>query len=269
MLKAAMDFAIELANAARPIIIQYFRTPNIVDIKYDNTPVTIADRRIEKIMRAMIEDKFPDHGIASEEFAPKNLDAEYVWSLDPIDGTKAFIAGRPSFGTMIGLLHMGNPILGLIDCPILNERWIGGPEVTTTINGNKLMSLVHKTLDQAILTVTSPDMFNCLDAEIFNALKSKCKLTLFSGDCHNFCLLAFGTIDLVVESNLKDYDYLAPSAIITGAGGLLTDWSGLPVKLGSTTHIVAARNHSLHSAAVKILSTKEIKSKAFSSYQQS
>ncbi|AFX98543.1 inositol monophosphatase family protein [Candidatus Endolissoclinum faulkneri L2] len=255
-LKTAIDFAIDLANAARPVIMQYFRTRNIVDIKYDNTPVTIADRSIEKIMRTMIENKFPDHGIASEEFAPKNLNAEYVWSLDPIDGTKAFITGRPSFGTMIGLLHIGNPVLGLIDCPILNERWIGGPEITTTMNGNKLMELTHKTLDQAILAVTSPDMFNCLDASIFSTLKAKCKLTLFSGDCHNFGLLAFGTIDLVVESNLKDYDYLAPSAVVTGAGGLLTDWNGVPVKLGSTTHIIAARDHSLHASAVDILSNK-------------
>lgn len=253
-LDAAAAFAGELAEAARPIIRQYFRTGIVVDIKADDSPVTVADRTVEKTLRALIEDRFPDHGIAGEEFGPKNLDAEYVWSLDPIDGTKAFITGRPTFGTLIGLLRNGVPVLGLIDCPILDERWVGGPEIGTSLNGGPLMAPVSKPLEKAILTATSPDMFDALETPRFAALKDSCGLTLFSGDCHNFGLLALGTIDLVVESSLSDYDYLAPAAVIAGAGGMLTDWSGAPVALGSTTRIVAARDPALHAAAVAILS---------------
>ncbi|WPZ35115.1 inositol monophosphatase family protein [Thalassobaculum sp. OXR-137] len=254
-LEAAADFAAELADAARPIIRDYFRTGVVVDIKADDSPVTVADRSVEKALRAMIEARFPDHGIAGEEFGPKNLDAEYVWSLDPIDGTKAFITGRPTFGTLIGLLRRGEPVLGVIDCPILDERWVGGPEVATLLNGKPMMEPVSKPLDKAILTATSPDMFNAMEAPRFAALKDACGLTLFSGDCHNFGLLALGTIDLVVESSLSDYDYLAPAAVVTGAGGKLTDWTGAPVSLGSTSRIVAARNPALHAAAVAILSS--------------
>ena len=254
-LETAADFAAELADAARPIILQYFRTGVVVDIKADDSPVTVADRSVEKALRAMIEERFPDHGIAGEEFGKKNPDAEYVWSLDPIDGTKAFITGRPTFGTLIGLLRRGEPVLGVIDCPILDERWVGGPEVPTTLNGKPMLAPVAKPLDKAILTATSPDMFNAMEAPRFAALKDACGLTLFSGDCHNFGLLALGTIDLVVEASLSDYDYLAPAAVVMGAGGLLTDWSGAPVRLGSTSRIVAARNPSLHAAALAQLSS--------------
>lgn len=253
-LDEAAGFAADLAEAARPIIRKYFRTGIVVDSKADDSPVTIADRTVEQTLRRMIEARFPDHGIAGEEFGPKNLEAEYVWSLDPIDGTKAFITGRPTFGTLIGLLRNGKPVLGLIDCPILDERWVGGPEVPTRLNGGPLMGSVDKPLDRAVLTATSPDMFDPDEAARFDALKAKVGLTLFSGDCHNFGLLALGTIDLVVESSLSDYDYLGPSAVIAGAGGILTDWTGAPVALGSTTRIVAARNPALHAAAVAILS---------------
>jgi len=253
-LDAAAAFAAELADAARPVIRQYFRAGVVVDSKADDSPVTIADRTVEKTLRSLIEQRFPDHGIAGEEFGPENLDAEYVWSLDPIDGTKAFITGRPTFGTLIGLLRRGEPVLGVIDCPILDERWVGGPEVPTTLNGGALMAPVSKPLDTAVLTATSPDMFDAHEAARFAALKEACGLTLFSGDCHNFGLLALGTIDLVVEASLSDYDYLAPAAVVAGAGGLLTDWTGAPVALGSTTRIVAARDPALHAAAVALLS---------------
>ncbi len=252
-LSEASAFAAELADAARPIIREHFRTGLVVDIKADDSPVTVADRGVEARLRELIEARYPDHGIAGEEFGPKALDAEYVWSLDPIDGTKAFITGRPTFGTLIGLLQRGRPILGLIDCPILDERWIGGPDLPTTLNGGALMPRADKPLEKAILTATSPDMFDANEAPLFGALRDRVGLTLYSGDCHNFGLLALGTIDLVVESSLSDYDYLAPAVVMMGAGGVLTDWSGAPVALGSTTRIVAARDARLHAEAVNIL----------------
>lgn len=252
-LDTAADFAAELADAARPIIRRYFRADLNVESKADESPVTIADRTVERTLRELIEARYPEHGIAGEEYGVVRQDADFVWSLDPIDGTKAFITGRPTFGTLIGLLRDGVPVLGLIDCPILDERWIGGPEVPTRLNNSALPKPRSRSLDAATLVATSPDMFMGFEADAFARLKAAVGLTLYSGDCHNFGLLTLGTLDLVVESDLQDYDYLAPAAVIAGAGGLLTDWSGNPVRLGSTTRIIAARDPALHAQALGYL----------------
>jgi len=252
-LDTAAAFAAELAAAVRPIVRRYFRSDLDVESKADESPVTIADRTVERTLRDLIEARFPDHGIAGEEYGVVRSDAEYVWSLDPIDGTKAFITGRPTFGTLIGLLRDGVPVLGMIDCPILDERWIGGPDLPTRLNGAPLPPARHRPLDAATLVATSPDMFKDFEVAAFARLKAAAGLTLYSGDCHNFGLLALGTLDLVVESDLQDYDYLAPAAVIAGAGGVLTDWSGNPARLGSTTRIAAARDPVLHAEALKHL----------------
>lgn len=252
-LDTAALFAAELADAARPIVERYFRSDVDVESKADESPVTVADRTVERTLRDLIEARYPDHGIAGEEYGVIRPDADYVWSLDPIDGTKAFISGRPTFGTLVGLLHDGVPVLGMVDCPILNERWIGGPDVPTRLNNNPLPPVQHRPLDAATLVATSPDMFKGFEVDAFARLKAAAGLTLYSGDCHNFGLLALGTLDLVVESDLQDYDYLAPAAMIAGAGGVLTDWSGGPARLGSTTRIVAARDPALHAEALKFL----------------
>ncbi|EDP66482.1 Archaeal fructose-1,6-bisphosphatase and related enzyme of inositol monophosphatase family protein [alpha proteobacterium BAL199] len=246
-------FAADLADAAGPIIRRYFRTGLSVDTKADESPVTIADRTVEKRLREMIEARWPDHGIAGEEFGLKAPDADYVWSLDPIDGTKAFITGRPTFGPLIGLLERRAPLLGVIDCPILGERWIGGPTRPTTLNGQPVTPMPPRTLAQATMAVTSPHMFDGWEMTAYERLRAEVNLTVYGGDCHNYGLVALGTIDLVVESNLQDYDYLAPAAVIAGAGGLVTDWDGNPVLLGSTTKVIAARTPELHAEALKQL----------------
>src|SRR3546814_4228789 len=145
-----------LADAAGPIIRGHFRTGLTVDTKADASPVTAADRAVEKRLREMIEARWPEHGIAGEEYGLKTPDAEFVWSLDPIDGTKAFITGRPTFGTLICLVERKAPLLGVIDCPILNERWVGGPGLPTTLNGTPVRPAPARTLAEASPAATSP-----------------------------------------------------------------------------------------------------------------
>lgn len=247
-------FAAELADAAGVIVREHFRTALAVEAKADESPVTIADRAVERRLRDLIEARFPEHGIAGEEYGLKSPDADHVWSLDPIDGTKAFITGRPTFGTLICLTERKAPILGVIDCPILNERWIGGPDRTTTLNGSAMLRRPARRLAEATLASTSPHMFKQgWEATAFERLRADVKLPLYGGDCHNYGLVALGTIDLVVEADLQDYDYLAPAAVIAGAGGLVTDWDGVPVSLGSTSRVLAARTPDLHAEALKRL----------------
>ena len=253
-LDGLVAFAAELADAAEPIVRAHFRTALSIESKADESPVTIADRGIEKRLRGLIEARFPDHGIAGEEFGLKTPDADYVWSLDPIDGTKAFITGRPTFGTLICVTERKAPLLGLIDCPILHERWIGGPDLPSTLNGSAMTPRPPRTLAEATLACTSPHMFKeAWELTAFERLRADVNLPMYGGDCHNYGLVALGTIDLVVEANLSDYDYLAPAAVIAGAGGLVTDWNGTPVTLGSTSRVLAARTPELHAAALKRL----------------
>lgn len=253
-LKELAAFAEHLADTAGPIIREHFRTALAIEAKADESPVTIADRGVEKRLRELIETRFPDHGIAGEEFGLKSPDADYVWSLDPIDGTKAFITGRPTFGTLICVTERKAPLLGVIDCPILDERWIGGPGLPTTLNGQPVAPRPARTLAEATLATTSPHMFKQgWELTAFERLRAEVRLPMYGGDCHNYGLVALGTIDLVVEADLKDYDYLAPAAVIAGAGGLVTDWDGVPVGLGSTSRVLAARTPELHAAALKRL----------------
>lgn len=247
-------FAAELADAAGPIIRTHFRTVLSIESKADESPVTIADRGVEKRLRELIEARYPDHGIAGEEFGLKSPDADYVWSLDPIDGTKAFITGRPTFGTLICVTEHKAPLLGVVDCPILNERWVGGPGLPTTLNGEPMARRPARGLAEATLATTSPHMFKKpWELNAFERLRAEVKLPIYGGDCHNYGLVALGTIDLVVEAGLNDYDYLAPAAVIAGASGLVTDWDGAPVTLGSTSRVLAARTPELHAAALKRL----------------
>ena len=246
-------FAAELADAAGPIIREHFRTGLAVEAKADESPVTAADRAVERRLRELIEARWPDHGIAGEEYGLKTPDADYVWSLDPIDGTKAFITGRPTFGTLICLVERGAPLLGVIDCPILNERWIGGPERPTTLNGRPMIRQPERGLARAILATTSPHMFKGWETTALERLRAEVKLPVYGGDCHNYGMVALGTLDLVVEADLQDYDYLAPAAVIAGAGGLVTGWDGVPVSLGSTSRVLAARTPELHAEALRWL----------------
>ncbi|MBF0332620.1 MAG: histidinol-phosphatase [Alphaproteobacteria bacterium] len=242
-----------LADAAGPIVRAHFRTPVAVLDKADDSPVTIADREAESAMRRLIEATHPDHGIVGEEHGSRNPQAEWVWVLDPIDGTKAFITGKPSFGTLVALLHRGKPVLGVIDQPILGERWIGAAGRPTTLNGRPVRTRACPELGRAALYATMPEMFIGPDGERWAALTRSVKLVRYGADCYAYALLASGFVDAVVEALLKPYDYCALIPIIEGAGGVMTDWNGLPLGLGSDGRVAAAGDPTLHAQLVRVL----------------
>lgn len=242
-----------LADAARPIAARYFRTPVAVDDKADESPVTIADREAETAMRVLLDRYAPQHGIFGEEHGAVRTDAEYVWVLDPIDGTKAFITGLPIFGTLIALLHRGVPVMGIIDQPISKERWFGAAGQGSTLNGQPIKVRACPSLDRAYMYSTAPQMFGEGQAARHQALAAKTKLFRWGGDCYAYGLLAAGHVDLVVENSLKLYDFAALVPVIKGAGGLITDWNGRELDMNSDGSVIAAGDAAVHRAAGLIL----------------
>ena len=244
-----------LATTSGETILPFFRTSLLVDNKSakDFDPVTEADRAAEAAMRKLISRNFPQHGIVGEEFGNENADAEYVWVLDPIDGTRAFITGLPIFGTLIALLHNGVPVLGIIDQPILKERWLGVQGQPSTFNGQPIQVRACPTLDRAYMYSTSPIMFSGDVSRKHAALADAVKLFRWGGDCYAYGLLASGHVDLVVENALKLYDFAALVPVIAGAGGTVTDWQGKPLDMGSDGSILAAGDAAVHRAAARIL----------------
>jgi len=243
----------ELADAAGQVVRRYFRTPVGVDVKADQSPVTIADRETEAVMRELIGRRRPQDGIYGEEHGAERTDAEFVWVLDPIDGTRAFITGMPIFGILIGLLRQGRPVLGIIDQPILRERWLGVEGQGTRFNGAQVKARACPSVDKAFLYSTAPDMFQGEDALRYERLRSKVRQPRFGGDCYAYGLLALGLADLVVESSLQPYDYCAVVPVIEGAGGVMTDWQNRPLGLGSDGRVVAAGDRAAHAQALALL----------------
>ncbi|CAN5665186.1 histidinol-phosphatase [soil metagenome] len=242
-----------LADAVRPIASRYFRTGLTVDDKTDSSPVTIADREAETAMRALLTEHVPAHGVFGEEHGAVRTDADYVWVLDPIDGTKAFITGLPIFGTLIALLHRGKPVMGIIDQPILKERWLGVAGERSTFNGQPIQVRACSALDNAYMYSTAPIMFPGLLEKRHAALTQRVKLFRWGGDCYAYGLLAAGHVDLFVENSLKLYDFAALVPVIQGAGGLITDWHGKDLDIHSDGSVLAAGDPALHRAASAVL----------------
>ncbi|HJZ14313.1 MAG TPA: histidinol-phosphatase [Stellaceae bacterium] len=248
-----ITLALSLADAAGEAIRPYFRQPLAVDDKSDLTPVTAADRAAELAMRSLIENRFPEHGIIGEEFGRARENADFVWTLDPIDGTKSFISGVPLFGTLIALTRARRPILGIIDQPISRERWVGVAGRSTTLNGAVVHCRACAGLAAATLFATTPDMFKGGDATAFARVSGAVKLTRFGADCYAYGLLAAGLIDLVLEASLKPYDFCAMVPIVEGAGGLATDWRGADLDLDSDGRILVAGDRHTHRAALEFI----------------
>jgi histidinol-phosphatase len=248
-----LTLAAALADAAGAAVRPYFRQPLAVDDKPDSSPVTVADRAAEHAMREMIARRFPEHGIIGEEFGREREEAEFVWVLDPIDGTKSFISGVPLFGTLIALARRGRPVLGIIDQPVSRERWVGAAGRPTTFNGAAVRCRPCSPLSAATLFSTSPDMFKGADAAAHARLAAAAKLVRYGADCYAYGLLALGFIDLVVEASLKPYDFSAMLPIVEGAGGVATDWSGAPLTLASDGRVVVAGDPRAHRAALAAL----------------
>ena len=252
-------FLDRLASASGETILPFFRTSLSIDNKNpgrDLDPVTEADRAAEAVMRRLIKANFPKHGIVGEEFGSEAADAEYVWVLDPIDGTKSFISGLPIWGTLIALMHNGVPAFGMMHQPYIGERFTGDGGAAT-YNGptgqRKLAVRRCASLAEATLFTTSPRLMNDADRARFQRVETEVRLSRYGGDCYAYCMLAAGHLDLVIETELKPYDIAALVPIITGAGGLVTTWDGKPAQNGG--RIVAAGDARVHEAALKLLNS--------------
>lgn len=247
-----------LADTARGVVLRYFRQSLSVDRKADETPVTVADREAEAAMRAEIAAEFPDHGVVGEEQGSDRPNAEYVWILDPIDGTKRFITGHPQFGTLVGLLHRGRPVLGMIDMPAMCERWIAAAGHPTRHHDSRAVRVSRvrpcPTLDEATLFATSPHMFKGDEFAAFERVRTRVALPLYGSECYGYGLLASGFADLVIEAGMGVYDYLPLVPVIEGAGGTVTDWAGKALSLTSDGRVLAAGDRRCHAAALDLLS---------------
>lgn len=246
-----------LATASGETILPFFRTSLGVENKntgHDLDPVTEADRAAEAVMRRMIKENFPQHGIVGEEFGSEQADAEYVWVLDPIDGTKSFIAGLPIWGTLIALMHNGTPVFGMMHQAYIGERFSGdsGSAIYNGPSGQRNLA-VRKcaSLAEATLFTTSPRLMNDADRAQFEEVEKEVRLSRYGGDCYAYCMLAAGHLDLIIETELKPYDVAALIPIVSGAGGIMTTWDGKPAQSGG--RIVAAGDKRVHEAAMKIL----------------
>lgn len=258
-------FLAGLPLVSRPIIAKWFRQNPKIETKSDLSPVTIADRSVETALRVAITQKFPSDSISGEEFGPddksdsnKVATTSYQWIIDPIDGTKAFISGKPAFGTLVGLLHNDLPVAGLVDLPVLDECYIGlnGFEaaITAQLNGASIASNGQTKLANARLATTSPRALSPARLASFNRLADEVAVTNYGGDCHNYALLAAGHIDLVMEDSLAAHDIIAVAALMQAAGATVTDLAGQPIRNGQSTDILAAATLELHQAALSAIS---------------
>jgi len=226
-----LGFADTLADAARTAILPFFRAPHRVENKRTDSfdPVTEADRASEQRMRQLIEAGFPDHGIYGEEFGEKAGASGYQWILDPIDGTRAFIAGLPLWGVLIGLYHEGAPLIGVMDQPYLDERyrgWMSGANATARGVTREIKTTPRSSLAECILSTTDSHLFRGAEAEAFERVRRAARLARYGCDCYAYCMLASGTMDCVIESGLKPFDIAALIPIVIGAGGGVCNWQG-------------------------------------------
>jgi len=253
-LKGFLD---RLAAASGEVILPYFRTSLSVEDKSRGgsfDPVTAADRAGEQAMRALIRATFPGHGITGEEFEAERPDAEYVWVLDPIDGTKSFISGMPAWGTLIALTHKGTPVLGMVHQPFIGERFSGdgaAAQYSGPAGERALMVRECARLADAVVYTTSPRLMEAVDRARFAKVEEAARLSRYGGDCYAYCMLAAGHIDLVIETGLKPHDVIPLIPIIAGAGGIMTTWEGGSASGGG--RIIAAGDERVHAEAMAML----------------
>jgi myo-inositol-1(or 4)-monophosphatase len=255
--QALVETAHAMADAARAAILPHFRA---VGLSADNKlsdgfdPVTIADRNAEEAMRAVLAERRPDDAILGEEFGHSSGTTGLTWGLDPIDGTRGFISGTPTWGVLIAVSDENGPIYGIIDQPYIGERFEGGLGHACLIgpHGTRaLQTRATRVLDQAVLFTTFPEVGTKAEGDAFAEVSKAVKLTRYGMDCYAYALVAAGQVDLVIEAGLNSYDIQAPIAVVQAAGGIVTDWQGAPVHNGG--RVIAAANGDIHRAALDIL----------------
>lgn len=238
-----LDFTQELAQASGAVIRKYFRSPIAIETKSDQTPVTIADRQAEQLMRAMIQERYPNHGILGEEFETVNPDARYQWVLDPIDGTKTFVSGTFLFGTLIALLKDGRPMVGAINNPVL-DQFLVGDGGQTWLNSAPVKVRDCQFIEAATLLTTNPlTVHKYRNGAAFEGLARQAKIYRTWGDCHGYYLVATGFADIMIDAAMHIWDVAALIPIIEGAGGKITDYYGADAMSGEGAIATAGPLH--------------------------
>jgi histidinol phosphatase-like enzyme (inositol monophosphatase family) len=247
-----IDLGLNLVEASGAVLRRHFRAGLTGDIKGDGSPVTIADKQTERAIREILDRQRPQDGIVGEEEGTKNKDAEYVWVIDPIDGTKPFMTGRPTFVTLLALLRNGRPILGIIDQPITRERWIGIADRPTTFNGKPVRTRACANLKSAVVYAGSVEFGEPGRSRFFN-MAGKASVTTIGGDAYAYGLLSMGFIDVCVDWVMQLYDCMALLPVIEGAGGVITMWNGRPIGFDLDGTVVAAGDKRVHAEAMAAL----------------
>jgi histidinol phosphatase-like enzyme (inositol monophosphatase family) len=253
---ALIEAAAAAADAARLVIKPFFRAGLDAESKSDESPVTLADRNAETAIRSVLSARYPSFGVLGEEFGLERPEARFRWVIDPIDGTRAFITGRPTFGTLVALLDRDRPMLGVIDQPITGERWIGfagRPTIFTGPYAGRAGVRECRSLQHAELSCTSPEIIQPEHRGRWNQLAAQVRRTSWGGDCYAYGLLALGQIDLIVETGLKVWDWAALQPVIAGAGGLVTDWQGQALRPEGDGRVLAVGDPALHALALEYL----------------
>lgn len=259
-----MDYSIFLevahiaADRARYILNEHhqnFRLQSLnFETKEDESPVTQVDQYVEKEIRKIIQTFHPEHGILGEEYGFENEKSEFVWVIDPIDGTKQFIAGLPVFGTLIALCHKGIPVLGIIEHPALQERWVGLNGHATTLNGQVISTSSCQVLENALMSSSNTEPVLPEHLSGYTHIVHQTKWRIYGAACYAYACLATGKIDLSIDSGgMREVDYCALVPVIEGAGGKITDWDGNPLTMYSGKTVVAAATHELHEQAIQFL----------------
>ena len=256
-----LEAAEAAADVAGTVIRPFFRAPLDATDKADASPVTVADRNAEQAMRAVLGERLPEHGVSGEEFGPDRPAARHRWVLDPIDGTRAFITGRPSFGVLVALLEDGVPVLGVLDQPVTGERWIGIRGQPTrflpgSIGAGRVGVRACAALGAAELSCTSPDMLQGADLARWTRLRALVKRASWGGDCYAYGLLALGQIDIIAECTMQPWDWAALVPVVEGAGGRMTDWQGQPLRPDGDGSVLAVGDPALLGPAVDALAPR-------------
>ncbi len=250
-----VQFASTVADAARRPSLRYFRAGPELLIKADGSPVTVADRETERVIRDLLSQSYPQHALMGEEYGWTRSEQPYTWVVDPIDGTKSYLAGEPTYGMLLALLYDGAPVLGIIDIPALDERWCGVVGQATTMNDRPVKSSSCAGVEQAVLTVISPDKLEDDERPAVDALSRMARVCRYSSDGYSHPLLASGYVDMSVAVGQQPFDYLAVVPVVEGAGGCITDWAGKPLGLESDGRILVTATPELHREALNVLRT--------------
>ena len=257
--RQAEALMMQLPAITRPVIARYFRQRITIDLKSDNSPVTIADKQVEAEIRTAIASKFTpetlSYDIIGEEQGGTS-DGRFCWVIDPIDGTRAFIVGKPIFGTLVAFLDNGKPVAGMIDMPALDETYLSdrdGAMLITQKGRTKIKSSGVASIDMAQIATTSPDAFSTSGLAKFDRLSGKAAGRHFGGDCYNYALLCAGHLDIVMEDQLAPHDMMALVAVLTASGACVSDWAGKPITLDNDGSLLASASHQLHQQALDII----------------